>query len=59
MFTRPEQNYDVSDENVDGILNDPAQPLARIASLVEDGSYILDIGALSRKHPSRMARCVS
>lgn len=45
MFTRPEQNYDVPDEILDGILNDPAQPLARIAYLVEDGSYILDIGA--------------
>ena len=45
MFTRPEQNYDVPDEILDGILADPAQPLARIAALVEDGSYILDIGA--------------
>lgn len=45
MFTRPEQNYDVPDETLDGILSDPAQPLARIAALVEDGSCILDIGA--------------
>lgn len=45
MFTRPERNYDVPDETLDGILADTAQPLARIAALVEDGSYILDIGA--------------
>ncbi len=45
MFSRPEQNYDVPDETLDGILSDPAQPLARIAALVEDGSYILDVGA--------------
>jgi len=45
MFTRPEQNYTISDSTIDGILNDQAQPLCQIASLLPEGSTILDIGA--------------
>ncbi|ACT47941.1 class I SAM-dependent methyltransferase [Methylotenera mobilis] len=45
MFKRPEQNYEVSDQVVDGILSDLAHPLSCIAGLLTNGAHVLDIGA--------------
>ena len=45
MFIRPEQNYEIEDAVIDGILNDDAQPLCRISKLLPEGATVLDIGA--------------
>src|SRR5574340_1143841 len=45
MFSRPEQNYEIADSVIDGILLDPAQPLNHIANLLPHGATVLDIGA--------------
>lgn len=45
LFQRPEASYVVPDTVIDAILADPAQPLARMASLVPDGAQVLDVGA--------------
>jgi len=45
MFQRPEQNYEIEDAVIDGILNDAAQPLCRISKLLPEGATVLDIGA--------------
>lgn len=45
LFTRPETNYQVSDEILDAMLCDPANPLRAIVELVPAGAVVLDIGA--------------
>lgn len=45
MFNRKEQTYLVSDETIQNILRDSAQPLCQIARLLPEGSTVLDIGA--------------
>lgn len=45
MFIRPEQNYEIEDAVIDGILNDDAQPLSKISKLLPEGATVLDIGA--------------
>jgi 2-polyprenyl-3-methyl-5-hydroxy-6-metoxy-1,4-benzoquinol methylase len=45
MFCREEQTYVIADETIDGIINDPAQPLCQIAKLLPEGATVLDIGA--------------
>jgi 2-polyprenyl-3-methyl-5-hydroxy-6-metoxy-1,4-benzoquinol methylase len=45
MFIRPEQNYEIQDAVIDGILSDDAQPLNKICKLLPDGATVLDIGA--------------
>lgn len=45
MFIRPEQNYEIEDAVIDGILNDDAQPINKISKLLPEGATVLDIGA--------------
>lgn len=45
MFSRPEQNYEITNSVIDEILLDPAQPLKHIADMLPDGATVLDIGA--------------
>lgn len=45
MFCRKDQTYITSDESIDKILSDPAQPLGQIARILPDAATVLDIGA--------------
>jgi 2-polyprenyl-3-methyl-5-hydroxy-6-metoxy-1,4-benzoquinol methylase len=45
MFTRPNSTYEPAPEAVQWVLADEASPLNRIASLIPDGSRVLDVGA--------------
>ncbi|MBF5038120.1 class I SAM-dependent methyltransferase [Methylophilus sp. 13] len=45
MFSRPDNNYNVSDDVIDAILKDQAHPIFHIVNYVKDGQKILDIGA--------------
>jgi 2-polyprenyl-3-methyl-5-hydroxy-6-metoxy-1,4-benzoquinol methylase len=45
MFTRPEENYEIEDAVIDGILADCAQPLSQIVKMLPEASTVLDIGA--------------
>jgi 2-polyprenyl-3-methyl-5-hydroxy-6-metoxy-1,4-benzoquinol methylase len=45
MFTRPEENYEIENAVIDGILTDCAQPLFQIVKMLPDASTVLDIGA--------------
>lgn len=45
MFSRPDNNYNVSDDVIDAILKDEAHPIFHIVDYVKDGQTILDIGA--------------
>lgn len=45
LFVRQQTTYDVRPGAVDRILEDPANPLYRVAETIPDGSRILDIGA--------------
>ena len=45
MFERPDESYIVSDDQIDGIINDIANPLTAITSFFKKGSRILDLGA--------------
>ena len=45
MFSRKDQTYIISDETLDKILGDAAQPLGQIAKILPNGAIVLDIGA--------------
>ena len=45
LYKRPARTYVVPDGVVEGMLRDDANPLLRIATLIPDGSTVLDVGA--------------
>lgn len=45
MFARPEQNYEISEDVINGISADIAHPLRMICELLPQGATVLDIGA--------------
>ena len=45
MFSRKDQTYIISDETLEKILGDAAQPLGHIAKILPNGAIVLDIGA--------------
>lgn len=44
MFTRPESNYQVSEDTICGMLADHAHPVIHICKILQDGDRVLDIG---------------
>ncbi len=45
MFTRPESNYVVPSEIIEGVTKDESQPINRITEIISDHSKVMDIGA--------------
>jgi 2-polyprenyl-3-methyl-5-hydroxy-6-metoxy-1,4-benzoquinol methylase len=45
MFSRKDQTYDFDERCISYILQDPANPVNRIAELIHNGAKVLDIGA--------------
>jgi len=45
MFSRKDQTYDFDECCIPYILQDPANPINRIAELIDNGTKVLDIGA--------------
>jgi 2-polyprenyl-3-methyl-5-hydroxy-6-metoxy-1,4-benzoquinol methylase len=45
MFIRPEDNYEIDDSVIEGILKDEAHPLCQIIKMMPNEVSILDIGA--------------
>lgn len=45
MFTRAEVTYDLAEGAVERVLQDEANPLHRIAKMIDDGAMVLDVGA--------------
>lgn len=45
MFERPEYNYEISEDTINGISADNSHPLRKICELLPEGATVLDIGA--------------